>query len=225
MPFLPPGSCRRTVVVINIWLLMVLLALSPGIAAGTVDDALVERAFAAWNRGDTVQALRIWEQLADEGDKRAMVQMGLSYQIGDKIPPDYKKAMDWYLRALDGDHLNDGDALNNIGVMYRDASGVRQNRKIAYLLFLTVHMQGLGGEETVMRANRNLRREIDELPLSDTRTALCYTVDYVRAYLRQRGNLVGIPKKLRASTTRPRFRELNWWSRGEMTPYDCPDDA
>lgn len=183
----------------------------------------MERAFAAWDRGDTAEALQIWTQLADGGDKRAMVQMGLGYQVGEKLPRDYPKAMDWYLRALDGDHLNDGDALNNIGVMYRDASGVRQNRKIAYLLFLTVHMQGLGGEETVMRANRNLRREMDELSLDETRVALCYTVDYVRAYLRQRGNLVGIPKQLRASITRPRFRELNWWSSGEIAPYVCPD--
>ncbi|MEO8746428.1 MAG: hypothetical protein ABI379_02040 [Rhodanobacter sp.] len=169
--------------------------------------------------------MRIWKRLADGGDKRAMVQLGLSYQVGDKIQSDYPKAMDWYLRALDGNHLNNGDALNNIGVMFRDASGVRQDRKIAYLLFLTVHMQGLGGEETVMRANRNLRREIGELSLDETQVALCYTVDYVRAYLRQRGKLVGVPKQLRAAATRPRFRELDWWSRGEIAPYDCPDDT
>jgi TPR repeat protein len=78
--------------------------------------------------------------------------------------------MDWYRKAFQ----RNGDALNNIGVTYRDGLGGPQNRQVAYLLFLLVHMEGIGEQETVMRANRNLRREIAEQPKAELREAMLY---------------------------------------------------
>ena len=74
--------------------------------------------------------------------------------------------MDWYLKAID----KNGDAVNNIGVMYRDGLGVDKNRKVAHALFLTVHLTGMGGESTVMRANRNSARDRRASPSQTVRS-------------------------------------------------------
>lgn len=201
---------------IGAWLCMLLAPFHAAIA-GTVDrDAMIDRGLSAEARGDYVAALKVWEQLAHQGDDKAMTNAGVIYQNGTGVTADYEKALDWYLKSVNG------DALNNMGVMYRDGTGVPQNRKIAYLLFLAVHMDGMGYEETIMRANRNLRRELAELPQEDTDEALCYTMGYLKAYIESRGKLVGIPPKLRASARRPRIKELGWWSKDEIAPYACP---
>ena len=146
-----------------------------------------------------------------------MIEAGLIHHQGlGGVAIDYNKAMDWYLKALNG------DALNNLGVMYRDGTGVPGNRKIAYLLFLTVHMQGMGREATISRANRNLRKEIAELADVEKQEALCYTLAYFKEYLDSRGKMTGIPERLRASPDRKRFKELPWWMPGEIGPFECP---
>lgn len=174
---------------------------SPATAAQTMANApMIERGLSAEERGDYVEALKVWEQLAARGDDRAMTNAGVIYQNGDGVPVDNEKALDWYLKAMNG------TALNNMGVMYRDGAGVPRNRKVAYLLFLTVHMEGLGDEQDIMRANRNLRREIAELSQQERDDAHCYTMRYLKAYIESRGKLVGVPANLRASETRPRVK-------------------
>ncbi|MBS7458663.1 SEL1-like repeat protein [Coralloluteibacterium stylophorae] len=145
-----------------------------------------------------------------------MVAAGVIYHQGLGRPVDYDKALDWYLKSMDG------DALNNMGVMFRDGTGVPQNAKIAYLMFLTVHMTGMGSEATIMRANRNLRASIAALPREEIDEALCYTVDYFMAYIESRGRLADVPQDLQVSPARRRIRELGWWREGELAPYDCP---
>lgn len=191
--------------------------LTVGAAQSACADTLAD-ALAARSRGDHAAAYPLWVELAQKGDNRAVIEVGLAHHLGRGVPQDYGQAMDWYLKLFP----KDGDALNNIGVMYRDGLGVPANRKIGYLLFLTVHMVGLGSEGTVMRANGNLRRELAELPLPERQEALCYTPQYLVAYVRSRGTLDGIPQELRASPERKRIKELNWWLPGEIQPYTCP---
>lgn len=191
--------------------LLLALAASSAFASDTLDHAL--RASAA---GDYDKALLLWEQLASEGDKNAMTEVALIHHQGLGRPVSYETALNWYLKAMNG------DTLNNVGVMFRDGTGLPQNRKIAYLMFLTVHMTGAGSEATVMRANRNLRREVAELPESDIKEALCYTSEYLLAYIQSRGTITGIPQELRASAERKRIKELDWWMPGEIGAYDCP---
>lgn len=184
--------------------------------ADTLSDALNAK-----RRGDFATAYPLWVALAEKGDDKAAIEVGLMHHIGQGVPQDYAKAMDWYLRVF----RKNGDAVNNIGVMHRDGLGVKANRKIAYLLFLTVHMTGMGGEATVMRANRNLRREISELPVAEKQEALCFTLPYVVAYVEARGALDGIAENLRASPERKRIKELNWWAPGEIGEYSCPPNT
>ena len=122
-------------------------------------DAGVTEALAAADRGDIQAAIAEFSTLAKAGDPEAMITIALYYHQGRGVPQDYGKAMDWYLQAFS---LFDGDAYNNIGVMYRDGEGVVPNRKIAFDLFLITHMRGLGTETTQYRAGRNLDRERSE---------------------------------------------------------------
>ena len=140
---------------------------------------------------------------------------------GKGMPVDFVKAMDWYLKA----YQKNGDAMNNIGVMYRDGLGVNKNRKIAYLLFLYIHMEGMGGEETVMRANRNLRHEIAELPSAERHEALCYNLAYLVSYIESKGVNKKDAKALRESEKQKRIRDMDWWAPGEVGEFTCPSNT
>lgn len=112
--------------------------------------------------------------------------------------------------------------MNNIGVLYRDGLGVSQNRKIACLLFLRIHMTGVGGEETVMHANGNLRRSIATLADSERQEALCYTLDYVSAYIESNGTEKKTAKEIRHSANTKRIRDFSWWAPGEVGEFERP---
>src|SRR5260221_14742394 len=136
----------------------------------------VEKALDAQKHGEYETARKEFQAPADKGDDNAMISLGLMYDIGEGTKQDYDKAMDWYLKAYS---KRNGDALNNIGVMYRDGLRVATNSKIAYLLFLTVHMEGLGSDATQIRAGRNLSRLAESLPKKDMEEALSFTWSYV----------------------------------------------
>lgn len=179
---------------------------------------LVKKALTAEAAGDYETTYSIWASLYEKGDYKAAVSAGLMHHQGTGMPVDYVKAMDWYLKAVN----YNADAMNNIGILYRDGLGIKKNRKISYLLFLTIHMEGMGDEETVMRANRNLRQEIDELPLIERQEALCYSLGYMAAYVESRGNTQKSPREIRETGKRPRVRDLGWWAPGEVGEFTCP---
>ncbi len=154
---------------------------------------------------------------AGRGDTLAMISLGLAYHQGEGVPQDYAKAMDWYLKAY---AKKDGDALNNIGVMYRDGLGVSKNEKVAYLLFLAVHMEGLGTEATQYRAGRNLSRLADSLPQESVFEALSYTWAYVDQIVRSRGQDLAIGPDVLPAKHRPRIRDNNWWMETERKGMD-----
>ncbi len=149
-----------------------------------------------------------YEEMAANGDAKAMITLGLFYHQGDGVPVSYEKAMDWYLIAYE---KNDGDAFNNIAVMYRDGLSVEKNEKVAYLLFLMVHMNGMGTDATQMRTNRSLRRLIGSLDEATIKEALSYTWAYVDQIVRSRGKDYTIDDDVLPSKERLRFKDANWW--------------
>ncbi len=162
-----------------------------------------------------------YEAKAAKGDTTAMIELGLIYHRGDGVPVDYAKAMDWYLKAYD---KFDGDAFNNLGVMYRDGLAVGKNAKIAYLLFLAVHMEGLGNEGTQIRAGRNLTRLAESLSEEEIHEALSYTWPYVDQIVKSRGKKFSIGQDVLPAKDRPRIRDNDWWLESErkaMT-FDSP---
>ncbi len=177
----------------------------------------VPEAKSALKLGDYETAYQEFEALAEQGDSKAMVTIGMFFYKGERFPQDYTKAMDWFLRAME---LGNGDAYNNIGVMYRDGLGVRTNRAIAYDLFLMVHMKSMGSQSTQYRANRNLRREVNELSEDQIRYALCLSEDQVIAFIKERGATPAHIIKTPARHVPIRDRE--WWLDGEIPDFDCP---
>lgn len=180
-----------------------------------------QMALAAEKSGQHEKAIQLWVALAMQGDSKAMIHLGNKYYKGDGVPVDYEKTMAWYLNAF---KLNNGNAPGNIGVLYRDGLGVKQNRKIAYLLFLITHMKGLGTDSTQIRVNAHLRREVAELKLAEIKEALCYTGAYLMAYINAKGELGSPPKETLPSEKNIRFKDAGWWMEDEKKnmQFDCP---
>lgn len=200
---------RSTKTLLCLWFCMV--ALLSGSAFAGVPEAM-----AALKSGDYETAYREFNALADQGDTKAMVTIGMFYYKGEGFPRDYDKAMDWFLRAM---ALGNGDAYNNIGVMYRDGLGVAPNRAIAYDLFLIVHMRGMGSQSTQYRANRNLRREVAELDEDQIRYALCLSEEQVLSFAKERGTTQAHDIKTPGKHVAIKDRE--WWLDGEIPSFDC----
>jgi len=78
----------------------------------------------AYNRGDYETALRIFRQLADQGDIDAQVNLGVMYERGKGVPQDYKEAMKWYRKAADQGYAS---AQYIVGDMYDNGWGVTQD--------------------------------------------------------------------------------------------------
>ena len=196
-------------------LLCLSACLGPLVAPPTY--AGVPEAMSALKRGDYETAYQEFDALAEQGDSKAMVTIGMFFYKGEGFPQDYSKAMDWFLKAM---ALGNGDAYNNIGVMFRDGLGVPTDRSIAYDLFLMVHMQGIGGQGTQLRANRNLRREVSELSEDQIRYALCLSEEQVLAFVNERGATPAHDIKVPGKSVALRDRE--WWLEGEIPAFDCP---
>jgi len=182
------------------------------IARGGVKEALD-----AQKRGDYETARKEFTLLAEKGDDKAMIELGLMYHTGEGAKQDYDKAMDWYLKAY---AKRNGDALNNIGVMYRDGLGVSTNSKVAYILLLAVHMESLGSEATQIRAGRSLSRLAESLPKKDIEEALSYTWEYVDQIVKSRGKNVTVGSDVLPAKNRPRIRDNNWWLDSERKKMD-----
>ncbi len=184
------------------------------------NDVTPATAMAADESGNIREAIRQFEILAKRGDARAMITLGAKYHQGTGVSVDYAKAMDWYLKAYE---KHDGNALSNIGVMYRDGQGVATNKQIAYLLFLTVHMEGLGTEDTQYRAGSCLSRLAGLLPKREIQRALCFTWNYVDQVVRSRGVNTVVAKDVLPNEARPRIKDNKWWLNNEMKnlSYDC----
>ena len=171
-------------------------------------------AFRLMQQGKAAQAIQIFESLSAKGDSKAMVQLGIYYYEGTGIEQDYPKAMDWWLQAFTNQNA---DAFVNLGVMHRDGHAVPQNKKIAYCVFVTTHMCGLGSQSTQMRSNRCLRRSMQELSSDDIKDCLSnYTLDYITAYIEAKGEMKGIPEEYGPTKDNPALRDTGWWLDSEL---------
>ncbi|MFC1498059.1 ankyrin repeat domain-containing protein [Verrucomicrobiota bacterium] len=197
---------------------IILFLLAMSLFAGCVADkpelsSNKEEAIAALNQGNYKEAYNQFLPLADNGDDNAMITIGLMFHQGNGFKQDYSKAMDWYIKAFKKEN---GDAYNNIGVMYRDGLGVKKNKKMAYTLFLVTHVCSLGTESTQYRANSSLRRIIPEMSKEDLVECFNYTLEYVKAYVTSKGTIEGIPDKYKPSKKRVAIKNKPWWVEGEL---------
>jgi len=201
----------------------ILIALVASVLCPAAAFAGPQEGIAAMNRGDYETAYKEFSALAAEGDDRAMITIGLWYHQGEGFEQDYGKAFEWYLQAYE---LGNGDAYNNLGVMYRDGLGVPVNRSVSYALFLLTHLRSLGSESTQYRANGNLRREIQETTEEQRALAFCMTEAYLSDLVRSKGTLEAPSADQLPSETRPRIKDdTNLWldsERKQLDEIQCP---
>jgi uncharacterized protein len=100
---------------------------------GTAIAGPFEDGQAVYMRDDYAEALRIWGQLADQGDARAQFSVGKMYYIGQGVQRDYAKADEWFQKAADQGFAY---AQFNLGVAYEDGGlGVPQDYALAHMWF------------------------------------------------------------------------------------------
>jgi TPR repeat protein len=96
---------------------------------------------AAAKRGDYAKALRLWRQLAEQGNVEAQFSLGATYEEGKGVPQDFQEAVKWYQLAAAKGY---SPALNNLGVIYEDGKGVRQDFKEAVKWYQLAAAKGYG---------------------------------------------------------------------------------
>lgn len=168
------------------------------------DNEIRRKAIEAYQAGDFETATPLFEILSAHGDSKATVTLAKMYQTGEGKPLDYRKAFDMYLTVW---QVN-GDAANNLAVMFRDGQGIEANRTIATLMFYTIYLIGMGSDDTQIRAGRNLSRELERMTSAERQQAGCYNAAYMVAYIESKGTLKGVPEGLRG-TTNTRFRDVD----------------
>lgn len=107
-------------------LLLVVCAVTP-VAAQSL-----ERAEAAYFRGDYADAMEMMLPLAEEGDRHAQYLIGFMHERGQGVPKDPAKGAEWYGRAAE---RGNPFAQNNLGVLYKHGRGVSQDYVMAYKWF------------------------------------------------------------------------------------------
>lgn len=81
-----------------------------------------------YRTGEYRDAVRIWRELAQDGDIIAKRNLGLMYQRGRGVRKDLRQAARWYQRAADE---GDAGAQLALGAMYQTGKGVRQDYELA----------------------------------------------------------------------------------------------
>ena len=99
--------------------ILYLLGTASFAAANTFDDAL-----AVYERGDYVQAMKLFRQLAETGHQWAQRRVGLMYAEGKGVPQDYQEAVKWYSLAAAQGNV---PAQYSLGLAYEKGQGVPQD--------------------------------------------------------------------------------------------------
>jgi len=119
---------RKRLIDLIIAAAIALLISSPAQAA----PGELERAQAAYFRGDYVEAMMRFQPLAEDGDAHATFLIGYMYEKGQGVPQDDEQAAEWYGRAA---ALGNPFAQNNLGVLYKYGRGVPKDLVQSYKWF------------------------------------------------------------------------------------------
>jgi TPR repeat protein len=108
--------------------LSAILMLLSGLAnAGQYKDAVV-----AYYKGDFVQAFKLFQPLAEQGNASAQQSVGEMYENSKGVTQDYAQAVDWYRKAaVQGDFFGQ----YKLGIIYAEGKGVTQDFVRAHMWF------------------------------------------------------------------------------------------
>jgi TPR repeat protein len=120
----------------NLFLLAILyfLGTSSFAASNPFDDAI-----AAYERGDYVQAIKLFRQLAVQGHQWAQRRVGSMYAEGKGAPQDYQEAVKWYRLAAAQGNV---PAQYSLGLAYEKGQGVPQDYQEAVKWYRLAAAQG-----------------------------------------------------------------------------------
>ena len=134
----PPTSERRIVtlraIACQTWLLIVICLWAPMSSAEDLPTAND-----AFERGEYVTALELYETLAGQGIAEAQFQLGLMYEQGLGTDVDRHAAQRYYQQAAE---QQSPQALDALGTLYLKGEGVIQNFKESLRLFQQAAARG-----------------------------------------------------------------------------------
>ena len=116
------------------WLLIAICLLAPMSSAEDLPTAND-----AFERGEYVTALELYETLAGQGNAEAQFQLGLMYEQGLGTDVDRQTAQRYYQQAAE---QQSPQALDALGTLYLKGEGVIQNFKESLRLFQQAAAQG-----------------------------------------------------------------------------------
>jgi TPR repeat protein len=108
--------------------LFILIGLSVMLAAPTWAD--FQAGLDAYNSRDYETALKEWRPLAEKGNVKAQVSLGIMYSQGRGVPQDYVESVKWVRLAAE---QGSAGAQYNLGRMYFEGLGVPQDWVLALM--------------------------------------------------------------------------------------------
>lgn len=114
--------------------MLCVLATSSFAAANPFDDAT-----AAYERGEYVQAMKLFRQLAENGHQWAQRRVASMYAEGRGVPQDYQEAVKWYRLAAGQGNV---PAQYSLGLAYEKGQGVPQDYQEAVKWYRMAAVQG-----------------------------------------------------------------------------------
>ncbi len=114
----------------------------------------------AIQKGQFEKAFAEWLPLAEKGEMIAQAAIGVMYHMGQGVPQDYMKAVQWYRRAAEK-----GNAASqaNLGVMYAKGTGVSRDLVQAYVWY---DLAATRGERRHARGRDKLAKQLSAEQLS-----------------------------------------------------------
>src|ERR1017187_2778015 len=100
-------------------------------ASGSADAAAYEDAFAAYQKGDYANALKLMKPLAEQGNVNAQYNVGVMYNEN-LVKQDYAQAVKWFQKAAAQGNIF---AQVDLGTLYESGRGVKTDYKVALGLF------------------------------------------------------------------------------------------
>ncbi|MDR0466493.1 MAG: sel1 repeat family protein [Deltaproteobacteria bacterium] len=116
------------------WLVCVLAPATSARAASFEDGV------AAYQREDYASAMRIWHELGEAGDIRAIYNLGVLFDLGQGVAPDPMRAAVYFQHAAQGGHIR---GMSNYGRLLDQGRGVSQDEEKAAFWFQKAAEGGL----------------------------------------------------------------------------------
>ena len=112
-----------------------LFATNKSVVAASFEDAA-----AAYQRADYTRAMRIWQELGEAGDVRAIYNLGVLFDMGQGVISDPARAATYFHNSAQAGHVR---AMSNYGRLLEQGRGVPKNEEQAAYWFTKAAEAGL----------------------------------------------------------------------------------